>query len=115
MKCSHKLRRFHDERMLKTHSKLVEGLARMISGETRNVSAVVWTKSCWADEAGVNVNTIVTKGGGKFVYEEANMLFEQAKRGASSSAGGLRARIRQLEQENLLLKQQLAAIHRSRK
>jgi len=75
------LRRYHAERQVKTRLKLLEALDRMESGHTVVVGpGFKWSKTTLAQEAGVNINTVVRKlPSGGWVFPEINDRFEQLR------------------------------------
>jgi hypothetical protein len=88
------LRRYHAERPAKTRLKLLEALDRLETGRTVVVgSGFKWSKTTLAQEAGVNVNTVVRKlPGGQWAFAEINERFEELKRKRLRPAAGGDAR-----------------------
>lgn len=75
------LRRYHMERPAKTRLKLLEALNRMEAGRTVVAGlGFKWSKATLAQEAGVNINTVVRKlPGGQWAFPEINERFEELK------------------------------------
>ena len=73
------LESYHKERHEDTHEKLWNALFRMQKGETIVLKdGFKWTKSNWAKEAGVNINTICKKKlDGTFLFDVANESFSE--------------------------------------
>lgn len=109
------LRRYHAERPAKTRLKLLEALDRLETGRTVVVgSGFKWSKTTLAQEAGVNVNTVVRKlPGGQWAFAEINERFEELKRKRLRPAAGgdareekiaeLRTEVERLKNQNRLL------------
>jgi len=75
------LRRYHADRPIKTRLKLLEALDRMESACTVVVGqGFKWSKATLAQEAGVNINTLVRKSpNGEWVFPEINQRFDRLK------------------------------------
>ena len=75
------LRRYHASRPIKTRLKLLEALDRMESGHTVVVGpGFNWSKMTLAQEAGVNINTVVRKAhSGGWAFPEVNDRFKVLK------------------------------------
>jgi hypothetical protein len=76
------IRRYQAERPVRTQAKLLEALERMEADRTLVVRpGFRWSKMTLAQEACVNINTVVRKlPSGEWAFPEANERFEQHKR-----------------------------------
>jgi hypothetical protein len=109
------LRRYHAERPVKTRLRLLEALDRMESGQTVVVGPEFkWSKTTLAQEAGVNINTLVRKlPGGGWAFPEINDRFEELRnkrRKVETSSDAkdekiaeLRNEVERLQEQNRLL------------
>jgi hypothetical protein len=105
------LRRYHADRPVKTRLKLLEALDRMESGHTVVLGpGFKWTKTSLAQEAGVNINTVVRKQPGRgWAFPEINERFEELKqkrRGAAVSSDLKEAKILELRNQVDKLREQ---------
>lgn len=75
------LRCYQADRPLKTRLKLLEALDRMeFGGTVVVVPGFKWSKATLAQEAGVNINTVVRKlPSGEWAFPEINERFERLK------------------------------------
>lgn len=107
MYCATRLRCYHDSRLRVTEACLLAALGRMQAGIPERIESVEWTKQAWAQEAGVNVNTALSKRtDGTFVFSAANRLFDELK-GKQQSKGK-----KPLQQQNSSLLQLVAQMQR---
>jgi hypothetical protein len=76
------IRRYQAERPVRTQAKLLEALERMEAGRTLVVRpGFSWSKTTLAQEACVNINTVVRKlPSGEWAFPEVNERFERHKR-----------------------------------
>ena len=104
------VRRYHAKRPIQTARRITEALERMRAGSTLRLPAGFrWTKGSLAKEAGVNVNTLLKKKDGKFVYAEQLYAFEQGEAPAENTTltkarlriAELEAAVRRLQRELL--------------
>jgi len=81
------LRRYQLDRTARTRSKLLHALDRMENGKTCVIApGFAWTKVSLAQEAGVNINTVVRKiSAGGWAFPDVNDRFEKLKRERSRS------------------------------
>ena len=90
-----------EEKIRRTRTALDEALQRMRSGATRRLGPKYdWSKANLAREAGLNVNTLLRKKRGSFVYAEANLALEHGPDGLSdgeASKRRMRLRVAELE------------------
>jgi len=102
------IRRYHQKRQQDTAIRLMDAIARMRAKNVR------WTKKNWAEEAGVNVNTVVAKNpDGTFVFRDANEAFDIFSRSVrSGSVRYYRQRIAELEQQALSQQRVIADLNR---
>jgi hypothetical protein len=106
MKCTIKQREHYDRIIAKTAETLAEALARMTTGRTKNLPpGYKWTKSTWAKEAGIDINTLVSKTpDGAFVFEELNARFAKGRPRRVSRLRALQLQVSELRDENCRLK-----------
>jgi len=115
------LRRYQAERRDKTRQKLLDALSRLESGRPMVVLAdFKWNKTTLAQEAGVNINTLVKKlASGEWAFPEINERFENLKddqeltirRGLKENKiAELRSEVKRLQEQNRLLALQVNSI-----
>ena len=109
------LRRYQANRPVRTRLKLLEALDRMESRHTVVVGPEFkWSKTTLAQEAGVNINTVVRKlPSGQWAFPEINDRFEQLRKkrrqvvtgsdAQEEKIGELRNEVERFREQNRLL------------